>query len=58
MGAGIECVSRGSYAGPPAILPVHYYDDVLRLTRNVGSSVVPMTVKTQPDEIRNPPRRL
>src|SRR5882724_483722 len=28
----IPCASRwGHYAGPPAILPIHYHDDVLRL---------------------------
>ena len=34
----IACVSRwGRYAGPPAILPIHYYDDVLRLRGDIGA---------------------
>jgi molybdenum cofactor cytidylyltransferase len=53
---GIACVSRwGSYAGPPAILPVHYYDDVLRLRGDVGArSVLYDRHRPSPDEIRNP----
>ena len=52
----IACVSRwGSYAGPPAILPVHYYDDVLRLRGDVGArSVLYDLHRPSPDEIRNP----
>ena len=36
----IACVSRwGRYAGPPAILPIHYHDHVLRLRGDIGARV-------------------
>jgi CTP:molybdopterin cytidylyltransferase MocA len=52
----IACVSRwGGYAGPPAILPIHYYDDVLRLRGDIGArSLLYDLHRPRPDEIPNP----
>jgi molybdenum cofactor cytidylyltransferase len=52
----IACVSRwGDYAGPPAILPIHYYDDVLRLRGDIGArSLLYDHHRPCPDEIPNP----
>jgi CTP:molybdopterin cytidylyltransferase MocA len=52
----IACVSRwGRYAGPPAILPIHYYDDVLRLRGDIGArSLLYDLHRPSPDEIPNP----
>jgi CTP:molybdopterin cytidylyltransferase MocA len=52
----IACVSRwGDYAGPPAILPIHYYDDVLRLRDDIGArSLLYDHHRPCPDEIPNP----
>jgi molybdenum cofactor cytidylyltransferase len=34
----LPCISRWrEYAGPPAILPIEYYDDIQRLRGNVGA---------------------
>jgi len=53
---GIACISRwGSYAGPPAILPVHYYDDVLLLRGDIGArSLLYDLHRPCPDEIPIP----
>jgi CTP:molybdopterin cytidylyltransferase MocA len=53
---GIACVSRwGHYAGPPAILPIGYHDEVLRLRGDVGArSVLYARHHSRPDEIPNP----
>jgi CTP:molybdopterin cytidylyltransferase MocA len=52
----IACVSRwGHYAGPPAILPIHYYDHVLRLRGDIGArSLLYDLDRPCPDEIPNP----
>jgi CTP:molybdopterin cytidylyltransferase MocA len=52
----IACVSHwGRYAGPPAILPIHYYDDVLRLRGDIGARSLLYDVhRPRPDEIPNP----
>jgi CTP:molybdopterin cytidylyltransferase MocA len=52
----IACVSRwGRYAGPPAIVPIHYYDHVLRLRGDVGArSLLYDLHRPHPDEIPNP----
>jgi molybdenum cofactor cytidylyltransferase len=52
----IACVSRwGRYAGPPAILPIHYYDDVLRLRGDIGArALLYEPHRPCPDEIPNP----
>jgi CTP:molybdopterin cytidylyltransferase MocA len=52
----IACVSRwGRYAGPPAILPIHCYDHVLRLRGDVGArSLLYDLHRPCPDEIPNP----
>ena len=52
----IPCVSRwGRYAGPPAILPIDYYERVLRLRGDVGARSVLYDVRRpRPDEIPNP----
>jgi len=52
----IACVSRwGRYAGPPAILPIHYYDDVLRLRGDIGARSLLYDIRRpRPDEIPNP----
>jgi molybdenum cofactor cytidylyltransferase len=52
----IACVSRsGRYAGPPAILPIHYHDDVLRLRGDIGARFLLYDLhRPRPDEIRNP----
>jgi len=52
----IACVSRwGRYAGPPAILPIHYYDHVLRLRGDIGArSLLYDRHRPSPGEIRNP----
>jgi CTP:molybdopterin cytidylyltransferase MocA len=52
----IACVSRwGRYAGPPAILPIPYYDHVLRLRGDIGArSVLYDRHRACPDEIPNP----
>ena len=52
----IACVSRwGGYAGPPAILPIHYYDDVLRLRGDIGArSLLYDLHRPCPDEIPSP----
>jgi molybdenum cofactor cytidylyltransferase len=52
----IACVSRwGRYVGPPAILPIHYYDDVLRLRGDIGARSLLYDVhRPRPDEIPNP----
>ena len=53
---GIACVSRwGRYAGAPAILPIGYHDEVLRLRGDVGArSVLFARHRPRPDEIPNP----
>ena len=52
----IACVSRwGRYAGPPAILPIHYYDHVLRLRGDIGArSLLYDRHRASPEEILNP----
>jgi len=52
----VAYVSRwGCYAGPPAILPIHYFDDVLRLRGDVGArSLLYHSQRACPDEITNP----
>jgi CTP:molybdopterin cytidylyltransferase MocA len=52
----IACVSRwGRYAGPPAILPIHYHDHVLRLRGDIGArSLLYDRHRPSPDEILNP----
>jgi CTP:molybdopterin cytidylyltransferase MocA len=52
----IACVSRwGGYAGPPAILPIHYFDHVLRLRGDIGArSLLSDVHRPCPDEIPNP----
>jgi CTP:molybdopterin cytidylyltransferase MocA len=52
----IACVSRsGRYAGPPAILPMHYYNHVLRLCGDIGArSLLYDGERPSPDEIANP----
>jgi CTP:molybdopterin cytidylyltransferase MocA len=51
----IACVSRwGHYAGPPAILPIHYYDDVLRRGDMGARSLLYDVHRPFPDEILNP----
>jgi CTP:molybdopterin cytidylyltransferase MocA len=52
----IAYVSRwGGYAGPPAILPIHYFDDVLRLRGDRGArSLLYHSQRARPDEIVNP----
>jgi len=52
----MACVSRwGRYAGPPAILPFDYYDDVLRLRGDVGArSLLHDIRRPRPEEIPNP----
>jgi molybdenum cofactor cytidylyltransferase len=52
----IACVSRwGRYAGPPAILPIHYHDDVLRLRGDIGARSLLYDLRRPcPDEIPNP----
>src|SRR6266404_2720634 len=52
----IACVSRwGRYAGPPAILPIHYYDQVLGLRGDIGArSLLYDRHRPRPDEIPNP----
>jgi CTP:molybdopterin cytidylyltransferase MocA len=52
----ITCISRwGRYAGPPVILPIHYYDDVLRLRGDIGArSLLYDLHRPCPDEILNP----
>ena len=52
----IACVSRwGRYAGPPAILPIDYYEHVLQLRGDVGARSLLYDVRRpRPDEIPNP----
>ena len=52
----IACVSRwGRYAGPPAILPIDYYEQVLRLRGDVGARSLLYDIRRpRPDEIPNP----
>ena len=52
----IACVSRWAhYAGPPAILPIHYYDHVLRLRGDIGARFLLYDLDRRgPDEIPNP----
>ena len=52
----IACVSRwGCYAGPPAILPIGYYDYALRLRGDVGARSLLYDIRRpRPDEIPNP----
>jgi CTP:molybdopterin cytidylyltransferase MocA len=56
---GAPCIpyaSRwGGYAGPPAILPVHYHDYVLGLHGDIGArSLLYDSRRPRPDEIANP----
>jgi len=53
---GIACVPRwGRYAGPPAILPIDYHDDALRLRADVGARSLLYDIRRpRPDEIPNP----
>ena len=50
------CVSRdGGYAGPPAILPVAYHDQVLRLRGDVGArALLFQPGRPRPVEVVNP----
>ena len=52
----IACASRwGRYAGPPAILPIHYHDEVLGLHGDIGArSLLYHPRRPSPDEIANP----
>jgi len=52
----IACVSRwGRYAGPPAILPIHYHDHVLRLRGDIGARFLLYDLdRPCPDEVPNP----
>jgi CTP:molybdopterin cytidylyltransferase MocA len=52
----IPCASRwGHYAGPPAILPIHYHDYVLGLHGDIGArSLLYHSRRARPDEIENP----
>jgi molybdenum cofactor cytidylyltransferase len=52
----IACASRwGRYSGPPAILPIHYHDDVLGLHGDTGArSLLYDSRRPSPDEIANP----
>jgi len=49
------CVSRaGCYAGPPAILPIEYHHDVLRLRGDVGARSILFASERPPAELVNP----
>jgi CTP:molybdopterin cytidylyltransferase MocA len=52
----IPCASRWAhYAGPPAILPIHYHDYVLGLRGDIGArSLLYHSRRPRPDEIANP----
>jgi CTP:molybdopterin cytidylyltransferase MocA len=50
------CVSRWhDYAGPPAILPVEYYEDVFRLRGDTGARTILYDGRRpRPSEVANP----
>src|SRR5258705_2860442 len=51
-----SCVSRlGRFTGPPAILPIGYYEHALRLRGDVGARSLLYDIRRpRPDEIPNP----